>query len=274
MILFPGSKINLGLHVLSKRADLYHSIESIVLKTEFTDVLEVCKLPDANKSDKVHIVLYNASEEIDAKQNICYKAYQILDQQFSLDPVQINLIKNVPSGAGLGGGSADGTATLHALNSLFNLSLNSDQIKEMSLQLGSDCPLFVDKNMYHISGRGEILKELSIDLSKYWIVIAKPQASVSTATAYSKITCNAKRGSLLDIIQLPVIEWRDHLFNDFEEYVSNEITEIMQIKDNFYNNGAIYASMSGSGSAVYGLFESEPECNLDSIVYKGRIKAI
>lgn len=271
MILFPGSKINIGLNVLGKRTDGYHTISSVVLPIAFSDILEV-RISEKEKSEqKLNIKMTNSQEDIITESNICYKAYCLLDAKYNLDPVDIHLHKLVPSGGGLGGGSADGVATLKALDAIFKLDLTEDAVLNLAMQLGSDCPLFVNPKMVHMSGRGEILNPISLSLTDYFIVIGKPLESVSTARAYESIPKTYKDSSLFQSISKPIHTWKNTVFNDFEEYVFDQVYQAKELKHFFYDKGAIFASMSGSGSAVYGIFEAMPDINHPLLIYKGKI---
>ena len=187
--------------------------------------------------------------------NLCTKAYYLLKKEFPLLPsVQLHLHKNIPMGAGLGGGSADAAYVLKKLNEKFNLNLNTEQLIAYALQLGSDCPFFILDKPCWATGRGEILEPLQLDLSAYSFMIVSPGIHISTSWAFSMIKTSASSISIKEIIQKPVISWKDELVNDFEAPVFNKYPEIKMIKEVLYQNGAIYASMTGSGSSVFALF--------------------
>jgi 4-diphosphocytidyl-2-C-methyl-D-erythritol kinase len=250
MISFPPCKINLGLNVISKRSDGYHNLETCFYPIPLTDVLEV--LP----AGTTFFAVSGNTIPGDASDNLCLKAHHILQKDFNLPPVSIHLHKVIPSGAGLGGGSSDGAHTLRLLNQIFALALSSEKLKAYALQLGSDCPFFIDDKPMLGSGRGEILADISIDLSGKFLVLIKPDVHVSTAEAYGGVTPAQRATRVNDIIERePITQWKDRLKNDFEESVFSKHPEIGEIKENLYQQGALYASMSGSGSAVFGLFE-------------------
>jgi 4-diphosphocytidyl-2-C-methyl-D-erythritol kinase len=204
--------------------------------------------------------------EIDSsiEENICVKAYRLLKKDFAdLPPVTMHLHKVIPSGAGLGGGSSDGAFTLTLLNKKFNLGLTEDQLISYALHLGSDCAFFIKNKPCYATGRGEKLEEIELNLSNYKIVLINPGIHVHTGKAFSKITLADKSAGIKDIIQKPVEKWKEVLKNDFEETVVVEHPEIKMIKEKMYQQGAVYASMSGSGSSVYGLFERNVELQFD-----------
>lgn len=187
--------------------------------------------------------------------NLVVKAYKLLDQDFGLGGVKIHLHKSIAMGAGLGGGSADAAFAIKLLNDLFNLKLSSEQMEDYAAKLGSDCAFFIKNEPVFAYGRGEIFENINIDLSNYHMVIIKPDIHISTPEAYSLIKPEIKEISVKEIIQFPIREWKEMLLNDFEEVIFNKHPEIQLIKESLYKSGAIYASMTGSGAAVYGIFE-------------------
>jgi 4-diphosphocytidyl-2-C-methyl-D-erythritol kinase len=191
-----------------------------------------------------------------ASDNLCLKAYHLLQKDFNLPAVSVYLHKVIPTGAGLGGGSSDGAHTLRLLNQILDLKLSIDKLKAYALQLGSDCPFFIEDIPMLGSGRGEILIDASLNLSGNFLVLVKPDVHVSTAEAYAGVTPTQHSASIKDILeQKPIEQWKDHLKNDFEESVFTKYPVVGDIKKKLYQQGALYASMSGSGSAVYGIFE-------------------
>lgn len=250
MISFPPCKINLGLNVISRRSDGYHNLETCFYPIPLTDALEV--LPSEIISFEVsgNTIPGNSSD------NLCLKAYRLLQKDLNLPPASIHLHKVIPSGAGLGGGSSDGAHTLRLLNQIFDLKLSSEKLKAYALQLGSDCPFFIDDKPMLGSGRGEVLADISIDLSGKFLVLIKPHVHVSTAEAYGGVTPVQRATRIKDILERESItQWKDRLKNDFEEFIFSKYPVIGDIKENLYQQGALYASMSGSGSAVFGIFE-------------------
>ncbi len=254
MIVFPNCKINLGLHILRKRADGNHDLETVFYPVRFTDILEL--IPDRSTKDQP--VTYSQSGlEIQGNplDNLCVKAYQLLKKDYpALPPVKMHLHKVIPTGAGLGGGSADAAFSLQLLNDYFKLELSTDQLLHYALSLGSDCPFFILNKPAYATGRGELLKPVSVDLTGYTLVIINPGIHVPTAKAFAGIRPALPERSLKEIIAQPVSSWAEELVNDFEKPIFYQYPEIAAIKDELYRAGAVYASMSGSGSTVYGLF--------------------
>lgn len=251
MIVFPNCKINLGLNIISKRNDGYHNLETIFYPLPFYDVLEIIK------NDKATNELFLTGIEIDgaAENNLCLKAYYLLKNDFPQLPcIKIYLQKNIPLGAGLGGGSANGAFMLKLLNEKFNLNLNETQLLKYALQLGSDCPFFIINKSCFAQQRGEVLERMALNLSAFKILLVNPQIHINTAWAFSQVKPSVPTLSVKEIIQQPVSAWKEHLKNDFELPVYAAHPFIKKIKDNLYKSGAIYAAMSGSGSTVFGIF--------------------
>jgi 4-diphosphocytidyl-2-C-methyl-D-erythritol kinase len=255
MIIFPNCKINLGLSIVSKRDDGYHNIETIFYPIPFYDVLEVINDNQPSNQD-VQLSISGKIIQGEEEKNLCIKAYRLLKKDFPEIPaISIHLHKNIPMGAGLGGGSSDGAYMIKLLNEKFNLGLDSIKMKSYALQLGSDCPFFIDNNPSFAEGRGEILHDVQIDLSGYGIVLINPGIHISTADAFRNISPSAPAHPYSEIINLPVNQWKDSLFNDFEKPVFEIHPAIHEIKEKLYTAGARYASMTGTGSTVYGIFE-------------------
>jgi len=260
LILFPNCKINLGLHILRKRNDGFHDLETVFYPLPLQDALEIIHHPSPATD-----IAYSGSGltvEGNLSDNICVKAYHLLKQDFpQLPPVKMHLHKTIPMGAGLGGGSADGAFTLLLLNKKFNLGISQEDLLCYALQLGSDCPFFIRNTPCYATGRGEVMEELSLDLSAYKFAVINPGIHVNTGWAFSQITPSGNKPSLKNIIQRPVQEWKEGLGNDFEEPVSRQFPEIGSIKITLYQQGAVYAAMTGSGSTVFGIFPktTDPE---------------
>jgi 4-diphosphocytidyl-2-C-methyl-D-erythritol kinase len=250
MLAFANAKINLGLHVTGKRADGYHNLETIFYPVRIFDVVEIL---DANV---LSCSIYGTEIPGNTEDNICLKAYHLLKKDFDLPPQHIYLLKNIPIGAGLGGGSADAAFLIKLLNDKFRLSLSQEQMENYARQLGADCAFFIRNEAVYAEGKGDEFSQLSIDLSGYFVVLVKPDVHVSTAEAYAGINAAHRVTSLKDLIHLPLSEWKVNLKNDFEVSVFSKYPEIEGIKNSLYHSGAIYASMSGSGSSVYGIFGS------------------
>jgi 4-diphosphocytidyl-2-C-methyl-D-erythritol kinase len=261
VIVFPNCKINLGLRIISKRDDGYHDLETIFYPLPFYDALEIIRSKEDGPS-----VLFSASGTViegNKENNLCVKAYDLIKKIHpSLPTATIHLHKAIPSGAGLGGGSADAAFTLQLLNTKFDLALSTDQLISYALQLGSDCPFFIVNKPCFATGRGEILQEIILDLPDYKFVVVNPGIHISTAQAFDGITPAPPARSVKEIIQQPVETWKAELINDFEKNIFIQHPEIATIKNKLYDNGAIYASMSGSGSTVYGIFKKNAVVDL------------
>jgi 4-diphosphocytidyl-2-C-methyl-D-erythritol kinase len=256
MISFPNSKINLGLYVHAKRDDGYHDLETIFFPIPFTDILEFVS------SDSLKLSITGIPVVGDSSGNLCLKAYHLLKQLHpELAPIHIHLHKVIPLGAGLGGGSADGAFMLSMLNNFYELGHSTDELMKFALQLGSDCPFFIINKPCHALGRGEILEPLPILLSGWWFAIIYPGIHVSTAEAFENIRPGQNSIDLKNKISEPVECWKEWLRNDFEPGVIQRYPIIGQIKEQLYKAGAEFASMSGSGSAVYAFFRQKPTLN-------------
>ncbi len=252
MVSFPNCKINLGLNIVNKRNDGYHDIETVFFPIHLKDSLEIIE------KEKFEFSTSGLPIEGEPEKNLCIKAYDLLKKDFpQLPAIQMHLHKAIPMGAGLGGGSADGAFTLKLLNKKFALSLSEKQLIYYSLQLGSDCPFFILNKSCFATGRGEIMEQTELDLSDYKFLIVKPPIYISTAWAFSTIKPLKPAKSIKQIIHQSISTWKAELINDFEKPVFEKYPEIKNIKDKLYDAGAIYASMSGSGSAVYGIFKKE-----------------
>lgn len=254
MITFTNCKINLGLDILAKRPDGYHDISTCMLPIPWHDIVEV--IP-SDRSESTLTVLGN-KVDCPAEKNLVMKAYRLLEKEFALEPVDIVLQKIVPDGAGLGGGSSDATHTLILLNELMNLSLTREQIAERAAKLGADCAFFAYNGTMLAEGIGEKLTPISLDLTGHTILIAKPGGvNISTREAYEGVTPRKPDEPISHILHRPISEWQGLLKNDFEESVMAKAPQIAGLKRLFMDAGALYASMSGSGASVYGIFESD-----------------
>jgi 4-diphosphocytidyl-2-C-methyl-D-erythritol kinase len=263
MIIFPNSKINLGLNIVGKRNDGYHNLETVFYPVQIKDAVEIIEGKDQSPIDDVSFSKSGIEIDGDPGNNLCVKAYHLLKKDFpQLPAVRIHLHKTIPLGAGLAGGSADGAFTLQLLNKKFQPGISNNQLFDYALQLGSDCPFFILNKPCFATGRGESLQEIKIDLSVYKILIVYPGIHISTAWAFSNLQPTVPQKSLKELIHQPVHSWKGVIKNDFEEPVFNQFPEIKEIKEKLYDAGAVYSSMSGSGSAVYGIFEREKTLSL------------
>jgi 4-diphosphocytidyl-2-C-methyl-D-erythritol kinase len=256
MIYFPHCKINLGLHIVSKRPDGYHDIQTCFYPVPWTDILEVIPSSQFSFSTSGNIIAGNPDD------NLCVKAYQLMRRDHQVPNFRLHLHKMIPSGAGLGGGSSDAAFTLRLLNNVFQLELDDEKLMAYCSQLGSDCAFFTQDQPMYATQRGENLQRLSLTLKGKWLVIVKPDIHVSTAEAYAGVIPAVPPVDLREILtHSPLEAWRNVLKNDFEETVFKKFPAIKSLKEKLYALGAVYASMSGSGSAVYGVFDSAPDLN-------------
>jgi 4-diphosphocytidyl-2-C-methyl-D-erythritol kinase len=251
MVSFPPCKINLGLHVLSKRADGYHNLETCFYPVPWTDVLEVI-------SSK-NFAFSSSGNNIPGlpEQNLCVKAYQLLANEFSIDPVHIHLHKIIPMGAGLGGGSSDAAHVIRMINEIFGLNLPQEKMMQLAASIGSDTSFFIQDRPMLGTGRGEILANSDVDLKGKFLVLVNPDIHVSTSEAYARVMSAVPEVGLINILSRPLDQWRNLLKNDFEYSVFSKYPSIKELKDKLYSLGALYASMSGSGATVFGIFENE-----------------
>lgn len=254
MISFPNAKINLGLNIVRRRPDGYHDLETAFYPIRWRDILEISPLPEGEDED-VRITLTGIVPEGQPADNLCIKAWHILRREHpGLPSVAMHLHKTIPTGAGLGGGSSDGVAALSMLSDMHGLSLETARMEALALELGSDCPFFVRNRPCFAQGRGERMSELDLDLSGYALMVVHPGIHVSTAAAFAGVRPSEPDVPIPDILAEPVERWRGRLSNDFEASVFAAEPTIALIKDRLYAEGALYASMSGSGSSVYGIF--------------------
>lgn len=268
MICFPNAKINLGLNVVSKRLDGYHNIETIFYPIPVKDALEIVEAETLSFSQ--------TGIQIDApmEKNLVIKALNLLKTQYNIPPLEIHLLKTIPWGAGLGGGSADAAFMLKLLNDFCKLSIQPDELEETAASIGADCPFFIRNTPVFATGTGNIFEPVQLSLKGYHFCLIKPNVTVSTPEAYSLVTPVAPAVSLKEIVNRPVSEWEDLMVNDFEKSVFTKHPVIRQIKETLYQTGAIYASMSGSGSSVFGLFEAPTQLKeqfADCFTWEGQL---
>ena len=275
MITFPNAKINLGLNIVEKRPDGYHNLETVFYPVPLEDALEVNILHEGNEKFRLHQAELKIEGEVE--NNLVVKAYKLLDEKFNLPPVDIHLFKHIPSGAGLGGGSSDAAYMLKLLNEKFNLALTDETLEEYAAKLGADCAFFIRNAPTYAEGIGNLFSPISLSLKGYQIVLVKPDIFVSTREAFAQIKPHRQEMPLKEIVKRPVEKWKEWMMNDFEESVFPQFPAIREIKEDLYKQGAIYASMTRSGSSVFGLFE--PSAILPSntfgektFIYRGILK--
>lgn len=273
MIFFPNCKINIGLSIVEKRDDGFHNIESVFYPVDLCDVLEI--RPNDAKQDCFKISGLDIGNT-SAQDNLCIKAVNILREEYKSIPyLNIHLHKQIPAFAGLGGGSSDATFTLKLLDFLFNLGIEQEKMLSLAARIGSDCSFFVKNKPTYVFSKGEKSKDITLDLSKYYVLLVKPELRISTAEAYRGVV---PKPSEVSYTSLPDIkEWRGVLKNDFEDSLFPKYPVLKQIKDTLYNNGAIYASLSGSGATVYGIFDKQIDIKRlklpnNTFIYQGKLK--
>ncbi len=264
MISFPNAKINLGLHVLNRRNDGFHNIDTVFCPIGWNDTLEI--IPSVIDSSEAFQINIKGMESLNPKDNLCYKAYDLLSKDFKLPSMICYLQKSIPAGAGLGGGSSDAAAALKIISSIASLNLDDEQLQSYASKLGSDCAFFIENKPVRATGKGDKFYPVTLSLSKYFFVVVMPQFSMNTAEAYNMIKPAMPELPLESLIMLPVNQWKYVLANDFENAVFDKYPELKLIKEELYKNNAVYASMSGSGTAIYGIFEKETDLHR---VFKG-----
>ena len=255
MITYPNAKINLGLNITEKRPDGYHNLETIFYPIPLQDALEITPWEGGERKYK----LAQSGIQIagDDENNLVVKAYKLLDSLYNLPPIEINLLKHIPSGAGLGGGSADAAFMLCMLNQHFQLNIPNEQLEVYAAQLGADCAFFVENKPTFAEGIGNIFSPIELSLKGYKLLLVKPDIFVSTRDAFAQIKPKRPTISLKEVAKMPVEAWKTYMVNDFEESVFPQFPAIADIKAKLYDMGAIYASMSGSGSSVFALFKGD-----------------
>lgn len=264
MLTFANAKINLGLFLTEKRADGYHNLQTVFYPIKIHDVVE---LVDAEETS---MLIKGIDIPGDTNDNLCLKAFKTLQADFNLPHQQIILLKNIPVGAGLGGGSSDAAFLVKLVNQKFKLGLSDEQMEAYVRPLGADCAFFIKNKPTYAFAKGDEFEELAIDLSTYYLVLVKPPVHVSTAQAYSKVKVKQPSTSLKDLIHLPLQDWQAHVLNDFEPSVFANYPQIDEIKTKLYQSGAKFALMSGSGSSVFAIFEKEvklPGLEKDNLVF-------
>ncbi len=257
MVVFPKAKINIGLRIVEKRPDGFHNIETFFYPVAIADALEFVVRKDNRKYDTLKVT--GLMEDNDPDNNLVMKAVKLMRESFDFPRIRIHLHKAIPLGAGLGGGSSDAAGMLKALNRYFGFGLNSEELRSFAGRLGSDAPFFIDSTPSFAEGVGNILSDMPLDLGEYHIRIFYPGMNISTAEAYAGCIPCPTGLSLRQLISLPVTEWRGRVVNDFELNIFRSYPQVGEIKMALYEAGALFASMSGSGSAVYGIFRDNPD---------------
>ncbi|HEX8377200.1 MAG TPA: 4-(cytidine 5'-diphospho)-2-C-methyl-D-erythritol kinase [Pedobacter sp.] len=264
MLTFPNAKINIGLNIISRRSDGYHNLETVFYPVKIKDALEVIEADELSfESSGIEIPGY-------ANENLCLKAYELLKNDFEIPPVKIHLHKQIPIGAGLGGGSADAAFFIRLMNDKFSLGLDTEGMENYARNLGADCAFFVQNKPVYAYGKGDKFSNISLDLTPHYLVLVMPSVHVSTGEAYRGVKPGAPKKSLKDQIVLTIENWKAEIKNDFEESIFKNHSSIRGVKAALYEAGALYASMSGSGASVYGIFTKEiklPDLEMDNLVF-------
>ena len=257
MICFPNAKINLGLNIVSQRNDGFHNLETIFYPINLKDGLEII-----NSESQEQYQFFQTGIKIDGdpSTNIVIKALELIKNhsKINIPNIDIHLLKKIPTGAGLGGGSSDAAFMLKLLNENYQIGLSNNELVELALQIGADCPFFLYNKPAFASGIGNQLEPIDLDLSGMYLLVVKPDVFISTKEAYSMITPKTPTLSLKDIVNRPLNEWKELMKNDFEDSIFKKYPQICKIKQQLYELGATYASMSGSGSSLYGIFNKKP----------------
>ncbi len=264
MISYANAKINLGLNITGKRPDGYHNLETVFFPYPLYDILEIQEKQSGLSSLEITGLDLPVTPD-----NLCLRAYNLLKARFAIPEVHIHLHKQIPFGAGLGGGSSDAACLLKMLVEKFQLPISELELEAMAASLGADCPLFIRNSICYADGIGTNLSPYSLDLSAYSIVLVKPDLHISTAEAYSRVEPRQPERNLQELLRLPVQEWKFHVKNDFEDSVFELYPAIRELKLALYALGAVYVSMSGSGSTVFAIFDEERK--LEELSPMGRI---
>lgn len=257
MKVYPNAKINIGLNIVERRADGYHNIETVFYPIGLHDTLEM-EIVEGTEPQCTLEINGNPIEGA-VEDNLVVKAYRLLSKDFTLPPVHIRLDKQVPTGAGLGGGSSDAAYTLKMLNDSCQLGINTEQLEEYAVRLGADCPFFISNKPVFATGIGNVFTPVTLSLKGLHLALIKPNVFVSTRDAYANTKPQRPAIPLPQLIGMPIEQWHGRVVNDFEDSVFPKFPKIQAIKERLYELGAVYASMSGSGSSVFGLFKETPK---------------
>lgn len=260
MVIFPNAKINLGLSVIAKRTDGYHNLETV-----FVPVFELYDVLETVESNKTSLKIFGNEIDCDTENNLIIKALRLLQKDFQLPELSCFLKKNIPTGAGLGGGSADAAFMLKMINEKFSLNITQENLEKYASKLGADCAFFIRNKPSFAQGTGNIFSDVNISLRGKYLVLAKPNIHISTAEAYSKIIPQKWEIPVENVLKFSIENWKNYLFNDFEKSVFTAHPQLAIIKQQMYDFGAVFAAMSGSGATVFGIFNEKPNVNFKNI---------
>lgn len=259
MISFPNAKINIGLNIIEKRTDGFHHIQSLFYPVALCDAIEIIENTD-DSNDRISFTFSGIDIPGNSDDNLCWYAYHLIAVDYVLPKIKVHLHKHIPIGAGLGGGSADAAFFIHLMNNKFDLGISWGEMHNYARQLGSDCSFFISNKPALVEGTGNQFETLKFDLSKYYIALIYPEIHINTSIAYSRVIPKIPKRSLEnDLLHLPIEQWKNCIHNDFEDSVFIQFPELKKIKERIYSLGAEYASMSGSGSTLYGIFKNKTE---------------
>lgn len=254
MITFPNAKINLGLNIVERRPDGYHNIETVFYPVPLTDVLEIVPAQDKKETT---LTCHGNKVDCPPEKNLVMKAYRLLQERYSLPAVEMHLYKHIPDGAGLGGGSSDAAHALIMLNQIFSLGLTDQELAAHAVTLGADCAFFIYNRPMLATGIGDVLSPVDVSLKGKTLLLVKPPMGVDTRTAYSRVVPQQPTVPVTEVISRPVMSWDGLLVNDFEPSVFAALPQLWLIKARLLDAGAEYAAMSGSGSTIFGIFDSD-----------------
>ncbi len=257
MLVFSNCKINLGLNVINKRLDGFHNLKTVFYPINWLDALEV--IEDDRSKNGFSFSQSGLTIDVPIENNLIYKAWQLITNKTKLPPIKVNLVKRIPMGAGLGGGSSNAAYFITLINSKFDLGFSSDDMIQLSSQIGSDCAFFINNKPVFAEGKGDVLSSININLNQYYILLVFPNIYCNTKDAFNNLIYKTPTIELKTIIEkMPIGEWKNNLINDFEQSIFLKHPKIKELKELFYSEGAVYSSMSGSGSCVFGIFDQEP----------------
>lgn len=257
MLVFSNCKINLGLNVINKRLDGFHNLKTVFYPINWLDALEV--IEDDRTKNGFSFSQSGITIDVPIENNLIYKAWQLINNKTKLPPIKVNLVKRIPMGAGLGGGSSNAAYFITLINSKFDLGFSSDEMIQLSAQIGSDCAFFINNKPVFAEGKGDVLSSININLNQYYILLVFPNIYCKTKDAFNNLVYKTPTIELKTIIEkMPIGEWKNYLVNDFEQSIFLKHPKIKELKELFYSEGAVYSSMSGSGSCVFGIFDQDP----------------